>query len=192
MAAVARALMICALVACAGCAPVVVAGVGAGGAALAFDRRPASQHAADVAMAAKIDAKLIAAKDVDAGWISVEVIDGEVHLTGFVPDARQKARAEAIARSEKGVRAVKNDLAIGRPSVKEGLSDSWITAKVKAALFDDPVVSGWSVHVETVRGKVYLRGVVGSRKEAERAQRLAFAVDGVRAVVNLLRVEEGR
>ncbi len=173
----------------AGCAPaVLVGGAAAGGAALALDTRPASQHAFDVALATKIDTKLLASKKVQARWISVEVIDGVVHLTGFVPDAKQKEAAEEIARSEPGVKDVRNDLLIGKPTFKREVSDSWITAKVKAALFSDPVAPGWSVHVETVNGRVYLRGVVKSRKEADRARLVALSVDGVRAVVNLLEV----
>ena len=174
----------------AGCAPALLVGGAAGGAALALDARPASQHAFDVALATKIDAKLIASKKVQARWISVEVIDGVVHLTGFVPDAEQKKAAEEIARGEPGVKDVRNDLVIGHPTLKRAASDSWITARVKAALFSDPVAPGWSVHVETVDGRVYLRGIVKSRKEADRARMVALSVDGVRAVVNLLEVRE--
>ena len=168
----------------------LVGGAAAGGAALALDARPASQHAFDVALATKLDARLLTSRKVQARWISVEVIDGVVHLTGFVPDEKQRKAAEEIARSEPGVKDVRNDLAVGRPTLKREASDAWITAKVKSALFSDPVAPGWSVHVETVDGRVYLRGVVQSRREAERARMVAIAVDGVRAVVNLLEVRE--
>jgi len=176
----------------AGCAaPLVVAGgAAAGGAALALDARPAAEHASDVALATKIDAKLIASKKVQARWISIEVIEGVVYLTGFVPSRQQKQEAERIARSEPNVKDVKNELVVGKPPISRVASDSWITAKVKSALFADDLVPGWSVHVETVNGRVYLTGIVPSAKVAKRAQAVALSVDGVRAVVNLLKVRK--
>ncbi|MEJ2507994.1 MAG: BON domain-containing protein [Gammaproteobacteria bacterium] len=44
--------------------------------------------------------------------ISVKTYKGVVQLSGFVDNASQKRRAEALARSVAGVRDVKNDLVI--------------------------------------------------------------------------------
>ena len=43
-------------------------------------------------------------------------------------------------------------------SMKTNVSDSWITAKTKIALFADSRVPGTSVNVETSKGMVVLRG----------------------------------
>jgi osmotically-inducible protein OsmY len=50
---------------------------------------------------------------VDATDIEVVVRDGEVHLSGRVPDRRQRRRAEAIAEHVRGVFDVMNRLVVG-------------------------------------------------------------------------------
>jgi hyperosmotically inducible periplasmic protein len=45
---------------------------------------------------------------------------------------------------------------------KTGISDSWLTAKTKVALYADERVQGGPVNIETVNGTVTLRGKVDS------------------------------
>jgi hyperosmotically inducible protein len=71
---------------------------------------------------------------------------------------------------------------------KTGLSDSWLTAKTKMALYADERVEGGQVSVETVNGTVTLRGKVDSDGAKAAAASVAQAVDGVKSVRNDLRV----
>src|SRR5262245_54360658 len=73
-------------------------------------------------------------------------------------------------------------------AVKGGVSDSWITSKTKIALFADSRVPGASVHVETQKGMVYLRGKVESDEAKKAAEDVARGVDGVQGVKNELQV----
>ncbi|MDX8402071.1 MAG: BON domain-containing protein [Mariprofundaceae bacterium] len=173
-----------------GCLATAIVGGTAATASAVGDRRSVGRHLDDVALAAKIDARLAAEKGLPSRWISVEVIDGEAILTGRLPHRAQIERAVRIARSVRGVRGVRSELSVGEPSLGNLFSDSWITARVKARLLDDPATSGLSIHVETVDGKVYLQGIVRSRAEQRRAMRLARGVDGVTAVVDLLRIRD--
>lgn len=68
------------------------------------------------------------------------------------------------------------------------LEDSVITAKVKAALLRDPVVSGLTVGVETRQGTVVLSGFVDNEGQARRAAGIAESVQGVVNVKNALAV----
>ncbi|MFT3849804.1 MAG: BON domain-containing protein [Propionivibrio sp.] len=52
------------------------------------------------------------AKLVDASSISVETLKGEVMLSGFAKSSQEKTEAERIARSVKGVKSVKNEIAV--------------------------------------------------------------------------------
>ncbi len=72
--------------------------------------------------------------------------------------------------------------------VKTGMSDSWLTAKTKIALFGDDRIKGGQVSVETVNGVVSLRGKVDSDKAKAAAASVAQAVDGVKSVRNDLQV----
>ena len=44
--------------------------------------------------------------------ISVETLNGTVMLAGFAKNATEKSTAESIARDVKGVKAVKNEIAV--------------------------------------------------------------------------------
>jgi len=71
---------------------------------------------------------------------------------------------------------------------KTGMSDSWLTAKTKIALFGDDRIKGRQVSVETVNGVVSLRGKVDSDSAKAAAATVAQAVDGVKSVRNDLQV----
>ena len=172
-----------------GCVATAIIGGGAAAVNVAGDERPVGEHLDDVDLAARIEARLIAEQDMPSRWINVEVIDGVATLTGYLPTQNQIDRAVAICRSFSGITSVDSQIIIGKPKFSDFISDSWITAQVKAALLRDPIVSGLSIHVETVDGKVYLQGIVKQPHQRQRAVMLARAVDGVTDVVNLLRSE---
>ncbi len=65
------------------------------------------------------------------------------------------------------------------PTVKTQLSDSAVTAKVKAKFAMSPVVKALNVSVTTTNGDVALAGTVATDMEYERAVALAESVDGV-------------
>ncbi len=172
-----------------GCvATAIVGGTAAAGSA-AFDERSVGEHMDDVAIAAKIKTRMIAEKDFPSRWISVEVLRGDVTLTGYLPHQNQIDRAIIICRSFKGVKTVHSQVKLGKPSTNSLISDSWITTRVKSRLLDDPITSGFSVHVETVDGVVYLQGFVKDDEQRYRAKNLALSVSGVAAVDNQLRIE---
>ena len=69
-------------------------------------------------------------------------------------------------------------------STGQYFDDTTLTAKVKAAFVNDPVVSAMAVNVETFKGIVQLSGFVKSTAERDRAVELARNVAGVRQVKN--------
>ncbi|WP_420428333.1 BON domain-containing protein [Algiphilus sp.] len=70
------------------------------------------------------------------------------------------------------------------------LSDTALTARVKAALTTESALGPFRVGVESTRGVVTLTGDVGSKAERKLAERVAADVEGVIAVHNALRVNE--
>jgi hyperosmotically inducible periplasmic protein len=76
-------------------------------------------------------------------------------------------------------------------SMKTTVSDSWITAKTKIALFADRRAPGTAVNVETTKGMVFLRGKVESADEKKAAEDIARGIEGVRGVRNELQVVPG-
>ncbi|MEW6157741.1 MAG: BON domain-containing protein [Verrucomicrobiota bacterium] len=75
-------------------------------------------------------------------------------------------------------------------STGEVIDNAAITAKVKAALIDDPQVSGLAVKVDTYKGVVQLSGFVDTTQQKKRAEDLAWGIDGVRSVENNITVKQ--
>jgi len=74
-------------------------------------------------------------------------------------------------------------------STGEYVDDSTITAKVKAAIFDDPALKVFQINVETFKGVVQLSGFVNSPEVVSRAAVVASRVSGVKSVKNNLLVK---
>ena len=71
---------------------------------------------------------------------------------------------------------------------KAGATDSWMTSKVKIALFADERVKGHQVSVSTTDGTVWLRGKVDSEEAKMAAADIAKRVEHVKGVRNELQV----
>jgi hypothetical protein len=70
--------------------------------------------------------------------------------------------------------------------VSDKVKDAAITTAVNAKLAQDKSLSAMRIDVDTVDGKVSLRGVAPDASARERATTLASAVDGVKSVDNQL------
>ncbi len=173
-----------------GCVTSAIVGGAAVGSHAVFDHRPVGRQIDDQTIAAKIDARLITEKNMPSRWISVEVINGVVTLTGFLPTPEQIDRAVYICQTTEGVQQVRNELEVGSPSIGALVTDAWITTQVKTRLLADKNVSGNSFHVETVNGRVYLQGVAASEEEVRRAIEITRTTRGVTAVVDMMSVKE--
>ena len=60
--------------------------------------------------------------NVDASDIEVNVVNGEVILTGFVLDRYQKRRAEEVAEAVRGVTHVENRLRVDPYTSKDNVN----------------------------------------------------------------------
>ena len=71
----------------------------------------------------------------------------------------------------------------------EYVDDSVITAKVKAAIFNDASLKSSEINVETFKGVVQLSGFVNSQADIDKAVELARGVKGVTSVKDDMRVK---
>lgn len=74
-------------------------------------------------------------------------------------------------------------------STGEFIDSAAITAKVKAALIDDPSVSAFDINVDTYKDVVQLNGFVDTTDQKKRAEDIALGIEGVRGVKNNLTVK---
>ena len=76
-----------------------------------------------------------------------------------------------------------------RESSGQYIDDSAITAKVKAAILNEPSLKVFQINVETFKGEVQLSGFVDSARSVSKAGDVARGVSGVKSVRNNLIVK---
>lgn len=167
----------------AGCVTAAVGGAAAGG-AMATDRRTAGAYVEDE----NIELKAFKKMETNLGeesHVNVTSINGNVLLTGEVPNAELKAKAETLAKSITHVKNITNEIVIGmKSSISDRANDTLITSKVKANLVTEKDFPSNAVKVVTEASTVYLMGVV-TQKEANLAAEIARNTDGVKKVVKV-------
>lgn len=76
--------------------------------------KTAGQTMTDSRITATVQAKLTADRMSNFARVDVDTERGVVNLSGLVPSAEQKSRAEALTRQVEGVKRVNNNLQIQR------------------------------------------------------------------------------
>jgi hyperosmotically inducible protein len=75
-------------------------------------------------------------------------------------------------------------------SAGEQVDDGWITSKVTAKLTADPEVNVFEIDVDSTNGVVRLSGLVDTDVQRREAAKLAWRTEGVRDVINDIRLGE--
>jgi osmotically-inducible protein OsmY len=102
-------------------------------------------------------------------------------------EARAKADAKAQMHPSDANKSAKEKTTAstsktGSPGVY--VDDAVITAKVKAAVLEEPSLKSAEINVETSKGRVQLTGFVRSRADINKAVEVAKGVKGVKSVMN--------
>jgi hyperosmotically inducible protein len=117
---------------------------------------------------------------------------------GQQPDRTAGQKVDStMSRAQQKIDSAKNDMTQGATDAKRDMkemgtdaknavSDATITASVNAKLASDKDLSALRINVDTVDGRVALRGSAPTPAARDRATQLASAVDGVRSVENQL------
>ena len=71
----------------------------------------------------------------------------------------------------------------------EYVDDTFITTKVKAAVFNEPTLKSAEINVETFKGVVQLSGFVSSQADINKAVEVTRTVKGVKSVTNSMRLK---
>jgi osmotically-inducible protein OsmY len=121
---------------------------------------------------------------VPSDGVEVEVLEGVATLRGVVDNLMSKRSAARDARNTVGVIRVVNRIKV-RPDPME---DAAIAGLVRLALAADPYVNMYEIDVEVVDGTVRLTGDADYYAEKSRADEIAAATLGVKAVKNRLGV----
>lgn len=82
------------------------------GCAVSRGQSTVGEYIDDSAITASVKARFVESKEVAASSISVETLNGTVLLSGFAKSAKERIAAESIAREVKGVKSVRNEIAV--------------------------------------------------------------------------------
>lgn len=82
------------------------------GCAVTRGQSTVGEYIDDATITTQVKARMVENKQVDAAAISVETLNGTVMLSGFAKTYDERATAESIARNVKGVKSVKNEIAL--------------------------------------------------------------------------------
>jgi osmotically-inducible protein OsmY len=157
-----------------------------------------------------IQGKYAASDEVKGYRINVNTVEGVVTLNGTVDSPEHRAEAIRIARDTNGVRDVRDNLVVSvdRPAATTGstasaagdrarsearqageaITDGWITTKVKSQFLVDDRVKGTAIDVTTKDGVVTVSGSVPTEAQKRAAEALIKETEGVKQVVNNIRV----
>ena len=75
-------------------------------------------------------------------------------------------------------------------TVGEVVDDATITTKVKAKLFDESILRGFAISVDTFDGEVTLTGAVDNESQKQKASEIAVSTHGVHKVNNLIIIKK--
>jgi hyperosmotically inducible periplasmic protein len=84
----------------------------ASGCAVTRGQQSAGAYVDDSAITTAVKASFVDDLKVDAAAISVETLNGTVMLSGFAKNGTEKTTAESLTWKVKGVKAVKNEIAV--------------------------------------------------------------------------------
>ncbi|WP_432322417.1 molecular chaperone OsmY [Yersinia enterocolitica] len=166
--------------------------VDSAGAKLDSSMKKVDDYMGDSAATAKVKSALLEEKTLKSTDISVETNHGVVTLTGFVTSQAEAETAVDIAKNVEGVKSVSDKLHVKNQksqSVSEYAGDAATTSSIKAKLLADDIVPSRKIKVETTDGVVQLSGNVENKAQAERAESIAKAVNGVKSVKNDLSIK---
>jgi hyperosmotically inducible periplasmic protein len=107
---------------------------------------------------------------------------GEERTTGQKVDS-------AVNKVEEKAQDAKEAAARAADAVGDKAKDMRITTAINAELAKDPKLSATRINVDTVDGRVTLKGTAPDATSRDRATTLASAVEGVKSVDNQLAVK---
>lgn len=159
-------------------------------------QRSTGETVDDAMITTRVKAELVQNDNTKARQIEVETYRGVVQLNGFVDSQNERSTAERVARNVEGVKEVHNNLKLKDSMGKDDnrsagttIDDATLTARVKAALVDDPATAARRINVTTYDAVVQLSGFVNSDDEKRAAGKVAAGIDGVKQVRNDLEVK---
>ncbi len=166
-----------------GCVAAVAVGAAAG--MVVYDKRSMSTIETDARIFYQIRKNIVQNPDFSNSRINVTSFNRVVLLTGEVPSATLKVKAEKIARQTKDVYRVYNELTVEAPiPYSRRAKDNLINAEVRSKMLTKKGLESGSIRIVTEDAVVYLMGIV-TIEQSNAAVDVARRIEGVDKVVKV-------
>jgi len=173
-----------------GCIPMLI-GAGATTGVAAAEERGMGGSIDDLKIRTEVNQKWFD-RDVEMyRKVTLNISEGRVMLTGVVPTEKNRNDAAELVWQVAGVREVYNEIVVRGDDEPGGNSanDLWIQQKMKARLLGDTDIRNINYVVDVTDAVVYVLGIAQNDTEMERVIAHARDINGVRRVVNHIRLK---
>ena len=167
-------------------------GVFGSGVSIALDPRTLGTQIDDSIMQKNLHARLALTEKRYLLRLSVKVLDGRIFISGKVDEPEEKLKITKIAWETKGVRSVKNNIAIKQKfSIKATAIDVLITSQLRTALILNKNIKAANFNIDTINQKTYVFGIAHNENEKkEIIQEAKQIVDLKELVTSILMVSD--
>jgi osmotically-inducible protein OsmY len=167
-------------------------GVFGTGVSIALDPRTLGTQIDDSLMQKNLQARLALNEKKYLIKLSVKVLDGRIFLGGKVDEPEEKLKITKIAWETKGVRSVKNNIAIKQKfSFINTTKDILITSQLRTALILNKNIKASNFNIDTINQKTYVFGIAHNENEKkEIIQEAKQIVDLEELVTSILMVSD--
>lgn len=169
-----------------GCAPLFVGAGAVGVYKVGTDERSAGRIVDDSTITARVKSALAKARDVKARKIDVDTVGATVFLSGIVATTEEAELAADISGKVKDVKAVKNNLQVGKRGIDQAFGDSMTASKIKGQLMGEPGIRSFNIDVDVYNGLAILTGIVKTKEQKERILKIAGETYGTVDIVDNL------
>ena len=133
---------------------------------IGFDPRTVGMQIDDTIMQKSLVARLTFEEKKYFLTIQVEILDGQIFITGKVNEPEEKIKITKMAWETKGVRSVKNAITFkGQSTFKSTAKDILITSQLRAALIFNKLTKSGNYTLETINKKIYIFGIAMDSEE---------------------------
>ena len=154
------------------------------GVSIALDPRTLGTQIDDSIMQKNLQARLALTEKKYLVKLSVKVLDGRIFLGGKVDKPEEKLKITKIAWETKGVRSVKNNIAIKQKfSLKNVTKDVLITSQLKTALILNKKVKASNFNIDTINQKIYVFGIAHDDDEKKEIIQEAKQIVDVKEII---------
>ena len=178
------------LFAISGCQTVYMTGVSK---AVLIDKeeRSFNNYVADTIILAQLKNEYFTNNENIFFFVSVDVLEGRVMLTGSVEQIDERIEATKLAWGIEGVNEVINEIQISNDEdILDYADDLVMKTKINAKLLLEKSILSLNYSIEVVNGVVYLIGIAQNQKELDAVIEISKKTYGVTSVISYVRLKD--